>query len=135
MIVRLANQLIDQLEKNPGEALRVQQADSKRSFVILSDDLYQRVRPFIDYVAAHAPAKDGPAEEDSEWSESLNKRRVELIHKKHDSQLTSAERAELDELQERDYRHRSAVAPVGNPVLEAVLQALEKLHAQNSIRG
>src|SRR5687767_8185737 len=125
MSVRLSNQALDHLDKSPREVLHVQRPGTKRKYVLLSQEIYDRARPLFDYVATQAARERSAPESDEQWTEAMNSRRVALINKKHDSHLAPTEQQELEELQQAAYRHRGQVAPIRNEVLRAILQALE----------
>lgn len=130
MSVRLSNQALDQLDKSPREVLHVERPGTKRKYVLLSQEVYDRARPLFDYVATQTAHQPSPAKDEPQWTEAMNARRVALVNKKHDTELTPAERHELEELQQAAYRHRSQVAPIRNGVLRAILEALEKAEAE-----
>lgn len=60
---------------------------------------------------------------DAPWTDELNARRCLLIDRELNGELTAAEKAELDGLQERMLRHRDQTAPLP-------LDAARQLHAE-----
>ena len=64
---------------------------------------------------------DGP--NDGDWSDELNERRIELIDKDIQGNITSQERAELAELQSKAVAYRDRVAPLP-------IEGARRLHQQ-----
>jgi hypothetical protein len=64
---------------------------------------------------------DGP--NDCEWSDKLNERRIELIDKDIQGNITAEERVELAELQRRAVAYRDRVAPLP-------IEGARRLHQQ-----
>jgi len=64
---------------------------------------------------------DGP--NDGEWSDELNKRRIDLIDKDIQGNITTEERVELAELQRRAVAYRDRVAPLP-------IEGARRLHQQ-----
>lgn len=135
MGVRISNQALGQLDKSPSQVVHVEHPDTKRQYVLLPRDTYERARPLLDYVAAQTDSSRADENGNGAWSEELNARRVTLINKKYDSRLTPAEKEELEHLQQQAYLHRSRVAPTPHAMLRAIVEALEQQASQASKPG
>jgi hypothetical protein len=131
MTVQLTRRTLEQLQHGDRSAVVVQDPRTKQKFVVLPQDTFNRARVLFEYLATQSNAEPSATAEADAWSDADNARRVALINKKYDAQLTRAEERELDALRERAYRHRERVAPVRNDVLRLLVEALE----QRSPRG
>ncbi|MCX7420174.1 MAG: hypothetical protein NT013_11630 [Planctomycetia bacterium] len=88
---------------------------TKKGYAVMSEQVYARARPLIEFVSNDAA---GPSDRSAEtWTEEKNARRAVLINKKHDSKLTSAETRELNQLTEEVRQYQERVAPLHNHAL------------------
>jgi hypothetical protein len=69
------------------------------------------------------PAEGGDGPDDGAWLEGFNERRIDLIDKDIQGNITTEERAELAELQRRAVAHRDRVAPLP-------IEGARRLHQQ-----
>jgi hypothetical protein len=69
----------------------------------------------------HSDSGDGS--NDGDWSDELNERRIELIDKDIQTNITTEERAELTELQRKAVAYRDRVAPLP-------IEGARRLHQQ-----
>jgi hypothetical protein len=81
----------------------------------------QNGEPLVRVMRVPRPSNGPPP--DVEWTEARNQRRCDLIDREIDGTLTSAERVELEDLQEQMLRYRHRVAPLP-------LEPLRKLHQE-----
>lgn len=90
--------------------------------VVLSERFFDRIQPFLEYFARF----EQPASAQSQWTDSKNARRAELIHKKYHARLDKAERAELSQLDTEAEAFIDQQVPVRNEVLELMLAGLKQ---------
>ncbi len=104
----------------------------KSAVVILSEQFFDQLQPFVDYMARQpeAAASNGG----TEWSEEKNARRAALINKKYDHGLTAAEKKELARLQKEADEYRDRIAPVRTEILELLLAGLKQKAAKRTKR-
>jgi hypothetical protein len=122
----LTKRQLEQLEHDDRKVVVVQDPRTKQRFVVVPQDAYNRGRVLFEYLTMQSEAEVSATASDDGWSDADNERRISLINKKHDTQLTRAEERELDALQEHAYRHRERVAPVRNDVLRLLAEALDQ---------
>ncbi len=93
----------------------------------LSDLIGQVVQPHRFKLVLTKTAEDRSESGDSfnacDWSDELNERRIELIDKDIQANITTGERAELAELQSRAVAYRDRVAPLP-------IEGARRLHQQ-----
>jgi hypothetical protein len=78
------------------------------------------------------PPENGADPADHEWTNAKNNRRCDLIDKEIDGTITSAEAAELEDLQEQMLRYRHRVAPLPLAYAGRLLVELEERAARAS---
>lgn len=109
----------------------VRDGRTKKGYAVMSEQVYARARPLIEFVASDVA---GSSAVDAEtWTDEKNARRAALINKKHDSRLTSAETRELHQLTDEVRQYQERVAPLRNHALELMLEALDR-RAQEAAR-
>jgi nucleoside 2-deoxyribosyltransferase len=91
----------------------VKQANANRNLTDqLSAEAREIVGPSPETIPEVNQAASGDGPSDGDWSEELNERRIELIDKDIQLNITTGERAELADLQRRAVAYRDRVAPL-----------------------
>ncbi len=104
----------------------------KSAVVILSEQFFDQVQPILEYMASQPDA--APSNGATEWNEDKNARRAALINKKHDHELTGAQKKELARLQKEANEFRARMAPVRTEILELLLAGLKQKAAKRTRR-
>jgi hypothetical protein len=128
MASTLTPQQIAELENCGGSPLVMEDPRTHQGYVLVRRDVYLQARPLFEAIIGHSGVSSSPPDQQpsdlAEWNEDKNARRCELIDKKHDSGLSSAEEAELDRLQSELATHQRQVAPRPLAILELLEEAL-----------
>ena len=95
------------------------------NLVVLFERLGERFRVLLKYMA-RLVSEDSVQSVDNGWTAEKNRRRMELIEKKYDSELTSAEKRELEFLQQHGEQFADRTAGHRNEMLELLLLGLER---------
>ena len=122
MSLELSKKQLAPLVRGESNAITVHDADSDLNYVVIPESAYKKAQPLLDLISS---SDDSPGESAIAWTDRDNQRRIELITRKHESEISGAEEEELAELQSRAYRFRKQESPVDNSVLTLLLEALE----------
>ncbi|MDB5387805.1 MAG: hypothetical protein JWM11_3451 [Planctomycetaceae bacterium] len=126
MAIRVSDQQLDEIEHGRESALIVHSKRTHKGYAVISESVYQQVRPLLQFVALRLDA-EAPGEEDSpQWTEENNSRRVELINKKFNQGLTSVEKKELVTLNAEAEQFRDQTSGVRTEILELILAGLKR---------
>jgi hypothetical protein len=139
MTSTLTPEQVAELERSGGSPMVMEDPRTRRGYVLVPQEAYRQIRPLFEAIigqAQHAPqtpGQEGPPS--SEWADARNERRCELIDKKHDTGLSSAEQTELNRLQAELAAHQRLVAPRPLAVLELIEEALRQRAANPTGRA
>jgi hypothetical protein len=126
MGIRISEKELDLLDTSKKPAVIVHSGRSKKGYAVISQTVYDQVRPLLQYVTLPVDAGSGKVDASNEWTEEKNACRVALINKKYDQGLTAAEKKELQRLQAEVDEFADRAAPVRNEVLELLLLGLKQ---------
>jgi hypothetical protein len=115
------DQLVE-LEQCGSSPLLVENPRTHQGYVLVPSEAYRQAQPLFDAIIrrvqnsheAHANETAPP----TDWSDSMNERRCQLIDKKYDVGLSPAEQDELERLQRGLAKHQRDVAPRPQAILE-----------------
>jgi hypothetical protein len=123
MTVHISEQQLERIESGRDHVARVRVGG--KDYVLLSQSVYEQVRPILDYVTGR-PVEADNAHASNDWTDEKNARRAALINKKYDQGLTAAEKRELKRLQTEVDAFADRIAPVRTEVLELLLLGLKQ---------
>ena len=127
MRINISDEQLDLMESGREAGVIVRSERTKKGYALIPQEVYDQVRPLLQYVVLHLEAPDqGRANGNAvEWTPEKNARRVALIQKKHDKRLTSAEKNELRQLMSEADEFRDGAIPPRNEILELILAGLQ----------
>jgi hypothetical protein len=135
----LTPEQVAELERSGGSPMVMEDPRTRRGYVLVPQEAYRQIRPLFEAIMRQTQGEpQTPAQEDlvpSEWDDAKDERRCELIDKKHDTGLSSAEQTELDHLQLELGAHQRLVAPRPLAVLELIEEALRQRAANRTGRA
>ena len=126
MALHISEKQLDLLDSSKKPAVFVRNGRTKKGYAVISETVYDQVRPLLQHVAVQVEPGAATAPPSDEWTEEKNARRVALINKKYDQGLTAAERKELQRLQAGVDEFADRSAPVRTEVLELLLLGLKQ---------
>jgi len=124
MALTISERQLEALEEHRRPVVVVRHRRTNKGYAVMSEKVYNQARPVIDLV--NAKAQNALDQQFETWTEDKNARRVALVNKKYDSALTHAEERELAALQQGVCDYQERVAPLNNPALELILEALQQ---------
>ncbi len=129
MPATLTPEQLAELERSGGSPFVMENPQTRQGYVLVPREAYLQAKPLFEAIIGQtggmisSPAQERPGAID--WNDGKNERRCALIDKKHDAGLSSAEEAELSQLQAELAAHQHAVAPRPLAVLELLEEALK----------
>ncbi|MFN0019853.1 MAG: hypothetical protein ACKVP0_16470 [Pirellulaceae bacterium] len=125
MSIQLPDEVLDQLDRG-ALPVRMEDPRSHVEYVLIKKQEYDLLRDSDKGLSTSPEGDDGIL---SEWNETLNARRIELVNQEIDGTLTAEEAVELQDLQNKMLAFRRKVAPYPLEELrELHQQLLEKAH-------
>jgi hypothetical protein len=134
MAIRVSDQQLDEIEHGREPALIVHSKRTRKGYALISESVYEQVRPLLQFVALRLDSET-PSEETSLWTEENNGRRVELINKKFNGGLTSIERKELAGLNAAAEKFRDQTSGARTEILELILAGLKLQQNSKPVTG
>ncbi len=134
MPIHVSDSQLDRIERGREPAVLVRSARTKREYAVITHDAYAQLRPLLQCVAPTVEAPVRGNGHTAEWTDEKNARRLELINKKHNEGLTTAEKKELASLVAEATRFRDRTAPVRTEILELILAGLKQQTSKKAKR-
>ena len=122
MTPTLSSELQRALDESGGQPLRVEDPRTRKAYVLMEWNIART------WIETHRKV-------DGDWSEKKNARRCELIRKKFADGLTSAETAELDQLQEQVGQFREQFGPLAADTVRALEAEFQRIRSPQSGNG
>ncbi|MDB5389283.1 MAG: hypothetical protein JWM11_4929 [Planctomycetaceae bacterium] len=107
-------------------AIIVHSKRTGKGYAVISECLYQQVRPLLQLAGSRLDAEAHREEDSPEWFEENNARRIELINKKFNQGLTTVEKKELAALNAYAGPFRDQKSGIRTEILELILAGLKR---------